>query len=294
MLLDEIRPMDRRDARPAGASLAVTYEGGDTKLYERIAPFVDYLEISPDSISRATDGGSAIDRETLAELIEIGGDKQFLIHGVGLSIASADGWSEDYLRLLDTLFERLPVAWHSEHLAYTMVGGKQLGTMLPPPRSQEALDLIRARVQQMRERYPVPFALEHVVRVLPDCKGDYSDAAFLNALGCDLIVDAYNLVCDRQNFAFDAEGFLAELDLSRAREMHIAGGGVHRGFRMDSHSRRADDATRDLAADILARAPNLRAVTFEFLKEAVPSLGHDAIAAELAALQEMLAHAEPR
>ncbi len=292
--------MDRRDAakRPAGTSLAVTYEGGDTALYDRIARFVDYLEISPDSISRATDAGSEIDRETLAELVEIGGDKQFLIHGVGLSIASADGWSEDYLRLLDTLFEHLPVAWHSEHLAYTMVGGQQLGTMLPPPRSQEALDLICERVQQMRRRYPVPFALEHVVRVLPDYPGTYSDADFLNALtreaGCEFIVDAYNLVCDRQNFAFDAEGFLAELDLTRAREMHVAGGGVHRGFRMDSHSRRADGETRTLAASILARAPNLRAVTFEFLKEAVPSLGADAICAELAALKEMLVHAEPR
>ena len=168
--------------RPARPALATTYEGGAPSLFERIADQVDLLEIAPDSISRTTETGCAIDRDILAELKEIGRDKGFLIHGVGLSIASADAWQDDYLQLLDELFEHLPVVWHSEHLGYTRVDGEQLGTMLPPPRTREALDLICERVATLRARYPVPFLLEHIVRILPDSGGDYSDAEFMNAL----------------------------------------------------------------------------------------------------------------
>src|SRR5215471_14378249 len=94
--------------------LATTYEGGDPRLLERICPLVEYLEISPDSISRTTAAGSALNPAVMSELNGIARGKAFLIHGVGLSIASASGWSEDYIRLLDDLFSRLPVAWHSE------------------------------------------------------------------------------------------------------------------------------------------------------------------------------------
>lgn len=282
--------------RPAAVGLAATYEGGDPALLERLVPLVDYIEISPDSISRATDDGLVLDGGVMAELENCG--TRFLVHGVGLSIASASGWSDGYLGVLDRLFERLPIAWHSEHLGYTMVDGEQLGTMLPPPRSTEALDLICERVTRLRARYAVPFLLEHVVRIVPDAPGEYSQSGFFNALarqsGCEVVIDAYNIECDRENFGFDANTFLDELDFSHVREMHVAGGGWHKGVRMDVHSRRMDQATRARAADILARAPHLNAVTFEFLKQAIPSLGHDEICAELASVREMLSHAEPR
>ncbi len=279
--------------RPASPALAATYEGGDPKLLARLVPLVDYIEISPDSISRDTGDGLVLDGGVMAELEGCGA--KFLVHGVGLSIASASGWSQGYLSLLDRLFERLPIAWHSEHLGFTMVDGEQLGTMLPPPRTPEALDLISERAAALRARYPVPFLLEHVVRIVPDAPAPYSEAAFFNALarqsGCEIVIDAYNIECDRENFGFDAGAFLDELDFSNVREMHVAGGGWHKGVRMDVHSRRMDAPTRARAADILGRAPNLKAVTFEFLKQAVPVLGHDAICAELAGLKEMLAHA---
>ena len=282
--------------RPAGTGLAATYEGGDPRLLERLVPLVDYIEISPDSISRETTDGLVLDAGTMAELEASGA--RFLVHGVGLSIASADGMSESYLRILDAVFERLPVEWHSEHLAYTTVGGENLGTMLPPPRTEEALDLICERATALRARYAVPFLLEHVVRILPDCPAPCSDAGFLNAVayrsGCELIFDAYNIECDRENFGFDADGFVEELDFSRVREIHVAGGGWHRGFRMDVHSRRADEATRARTLDALGRAPHAGAVTFEFLKQAVPGLGHEAICAELASLREVLVDAGPR
>jgi uncharacterized protein (UPF0276 family) len=201
--------------------------------------------------------------------------------------------------LLDQLFEQLPIAWHSEHLGYTRAGAHELGVMLPPPRTQESFDLICPRIAQMQERYGAPFLLEHIVRVLPDCEGQYSEAGFMNALsgatGCGFVIDAYNLVCDRRNFGFDVEAFLNEIDFAQAQELHIAGGAEFEGFSMDSHSRRSDLETRRLAAEILERnrsVASIQAVTFEFLSQAIPALGHNAIIDELAALRSDLIHDE--
>src|SRR5580700_4635839 len=111
-------------------ALATTYEGGDVVLLERLLERARYIEITPDTIARHTADGCELDPEALAELESIGGRARLLVHGVGLSIGSYEGCSEAYLRLVDELFSRFDIAWHSEHLAYTTVGGENLGTML--------------------------------------------------------------------------------------------------------------------------------------------------------------------
>jgi uncharacterized protein (UPF0276 family) len=134
--------------------------------------------------------------------------------------------------------------------------------------------------------------LEKVVRFLPEYPGDYSEAEFLNALcrqtGCGLLLDVYNLECDRKNFGFNIEQFLSELDLSNVVEMHLAGGVEYGGFQVDVHSHVTEESTLEIARDVLTRAPQVRAVTFEYLKEAVPRLGHDAICGELKRLRRTL------
>jgi uncharacterized protein len=275
-----------------GPGLAATYEGGDPRLLERLLPLVDFLEISPDVISVVDRKGCHLNSDIITELSNVSGRIKFLVHGVGLSIASAVGVSENYVRLLDDIFDRFAIAWHSEHLGYRSVEGEDLGTMFPPPRTQEVLDMLCERVTRLQRRFPVPFALEHVIRFIPDCPGDYSESAFLNALshetGCSLILDVYNLECDQENFGFDIQTFLRELDLASVKEIHLAGGERQNSFRMDAHTQLTDRSTRLLAKDVLQRAPHVGAVTFEYLKEVIPELGHDAICGELRRLRQTL------
>jgi hypothetical protein len=272
-------------------ALAATYEGDDPVLLERIVDLIDTIEIAPDAIAQSR-GGRRLRSEILAEYASVADRVNFIAHGVGLSIGSYASWDTTYLELLDELFSRIELAWHSEHLTCTMVGGENVGSMLSLPHTEEALELVCARVDALQRRYPVPFLLEHVIRLLPQAPGTYSQAGFLNALtsrtGCGLILDAYNLRCDAINHGLDVEAFLAELDLAPVRELHVAGGVQHKGFQLDIHSRPVADDTFALALDIIGRAPNLRIVTYEFLKEAVDSLGHDAICAELSRLGRVI------
>lgn len=273
-------------------ALATTYEGGHPDLLEQLTPLVDYIEISPDSIAHRTGERYQLHPAIVEEFTRSGVKKRFLVHGVGLSIASAEGFSERYIRLLDDVFSIFDVAWHSEHLGYTTVEGEPLGTMLPPPRTREMLDILCERVRFLRERYGVPFLLENVIRLLPDYAPEFSEAEFMNQLaqntGCGFLLDAYNLECDAYNLGFEIEPFLGELDLARVREMHIAGGVRHEGFQLDVHSRCVADSTLRLAAKILRRAPGIQAVTFEYLKEAIPHLGAGAICGELARIRKEL------
>jgi uncharacterized protein (UPF0276 family) len=273
-------------------ALAVTYNGEDPELLERLVPLVEVIEISPDAIARSDRGRARLRPQILEEFAAVTRRVKLIAHGVGLSIGSFDHWEEGYLHLLDQLFERFDLEWHSEHLGYAVVAGENLGTMFPLPRTREALDLVCGRVRILQERYRVPFLLEHVINLLPDPPSEFSPAGFLNEItrstGCGLVLDAYNLECDAYNHGLDVATFLDELDFSSVIELHLAGGIRHKGFQLDVHSSPTDGGTISLALEIIERAPQLRAVTYEYLKDAVGLLGHDAICAELVRIRRAM------
>jgi uncharacterized protein len=268
---------------------AVTYEAHDRELLEQLVPLVDYLEVTLDSIAISEGGRVFLDPVVLSELQSVAGQVRFIVHGIGLSIASHDGYSEAYLRLVDEFLEKVPAAWHSEHLGYTMVDGENLGTMLAVPKTQQMLEIICERVETIQSRYALPFLIENIVHLLPDYPGDYSEAAFLNALceqtNCNLLLDVYNLECDAFNHGFDIPAFLSELHLENVREIHMACGVEHRGFLVDVHSHLLRPSTVDLAQQVVNQANGVWAVTFELLSEAVPVLGREAVVNEVSRLR---------
>ncbi len=278
--------------RETSTSVAIgaTYEGRDPALLERMLPLVDYVEVTLETISEVNDRGISLSGDIMRELKNIGKEAQIIVHGVSLSIGSHEGWSPTYLRLLDDFLEQVDVAWHSEHLAYTKVNGEHLGIMLALPKTEEALDMVCERVSAIQERYGIPFLLENTVHVIPDCPSDYSEAGFLNELtdrtGCWLILDAYNLECDAHNHGFDIPAFLDELRHDSVRELHVACGVEHNGILLDVHSQLARNSTVDLAQDVVRRSEgSAQVVVYEFMPEAIPGLGHPAIAEQLRRLR---------
>lgn len=280
----------RAGSRPCVA-LGVSYEGRDPALLEQMLPHVDYIEVTPETIAEVVGDDIVLSADVVAELKNIDKYVKIIVHGVSLSIGSHDSWAPTYLRLLDDLLDQVNVAWHSEHLGYTKVDGEHLGIMLAMPKTEQALDLISDRVIAIQQRYGLPFLLENIVHVIPDCPGDYSDAGFLNALadrtGCGLLLDIYNLECDEHNHGLDIPAFLAELNGNHVRELHVACGVVKNGFMLDVHSRLTRPRTVTLAHEAIQKvARNAQVVVYEFMPEAVPGLGHAAIGHELSQLRK--------
>ena len=118
--------------------------------------------------------------------------------------------------------------------------------MVEPPWTHEALELIAGRICALQDRYGAPFLIEHVARAFAEGEDDEMDtASFINALqrrtGCGLLLDVYNLECDHHNFAADPIRLLDALDLAAVCEIHVAGGTMHHGYKMDIHSRTVTD-----------------------------------------------------
>jgi uncharacterized protein (UPF0276 family) len=291
-VLDGRQPTPHGDghglARRHRTGVGTTYWGRDPELLAAILPLVDYIEVTPDVLAVMGPQGLFLPGDVISELRDIGRDAMIVVHGVGLSIGTATGYSTSYLHLLDALVEQVDVAWHSEHLGYTMVGGQFLNAMFTLPRTREAFDLVCSRVEEIQARYGLPFSLENVVHLLPDPAGEYSEAEFLNeitgATGCGVLLDAYNLCCDAHNYALDVEAFLAELHLETVREVHVAGGVTRGSLMLDVHSRQIAPDTAALARTILDGAPNVGATVYEVMPEATRVLGAPAIAAELESL----------
>ncbi len=278
---------------PSKALLGASYVGYQSVLMERLLPLVDALEITPDILRVDAADASRLDAMAIAQLRECASHAAILVHGIGLSIGSAEQWNEPYLHTLDTLFNAVPVQWHSEHLGYTTVDGQFMGTMLPLPRTQEALALLSRRCEAISTRYGVPFLLENVAPLLPDAPGDYSAAAFLNQLSanapCEVLLDLYNLECEAHNNGLDIAAFLNEIHLSEIREMHIACGVVREGLWTDVHSRPTGPSTLDLLQRTLADPRSKQPIViFEFLREALPVLGVDGIVGELTRLRQLI------
>ena len=271
--------------------IGFSYGGRDPDLAEKLVPVVDYLELTPDDLVVVDGDRTRLDPEVIAHLRDLGSEVPFVAHGVGLSIGTATGVSAIYLSVLDQLLDAIELELHSEHLGYTTVDGHFLGTMLNVPRTDEALDLITGRVGELQERYGLPFLLENVANLLPDPGGSWSPAGFLNELvdrtGCGLILDVYNLECDRANVGRDVGAYLAEIRFDAVAEIHVAGGVQEAGFQLDVHSRRTRPSTLELAGQVTDRIPGTR-VTFEALPQAVPAIGHDGIIEELTRLRAFL------
>jgi uncharacterized protein len=261
-----------------------------------VLPDISVLEVTPDALVNGGASG-ALDGDALAELQQVACEIDVVAHGVGLSIASFDSWWADYLRYLDQLAAAVPLKWHSEHLGYTRVNGEFLGTMLPAPRTEEMLDLLVRRIWRLQARYGIPFLVENVVGLLPDYPGNYTDAEFLNRLveatGCGLLLDVYNLRCDEANRGLHIEPFLSELRLDAVVEVHVAGGTSYRGLALDVHSRVPEQATLELAGEVTSRSANVRLVTFELLDEAVAALGATDIVSSLRQVKGAVGGAVP-
>jgi hypothetical protein len=244
-------------------------------------------------MGQVVDGRAELLPGRLNRLREYADRVALIAHGVGLSLGSHEGMHQPYLTLLDALFDVLPILWHSEHLGFCRVDGHFMGTLLSMPATHEALDLICARVDQIQNRYEQKFLVENVASVVGDPPVDYSKAGFMNEIvartGCGLLLDVYNLECDAHNHGLDIGGFLDELNLDAVVELHLARGDEHGKFLMDVHSRRLAETTLALARSVVARTPNVRAITYELLPEAIPLVGYDGIAEEMINLRRIFA-----
>jgi uncharacterized protein (UPF0276 family) len=281
---------------PPRLGVGFTYQRGLHSVLETCRELIDFYEISPDLLctEHVVNDRGILDYQPqlLEEALAWCADRPLVVHGLGLSIGSASGWNEAYLRILDSFHQRRRFAWHSEHLGFMLTArpdGTPLhtGVPLPLPFTEESLDLLVPRARALSERYEVPFLLENLTYYLPDLLSDggRDEVAFLNDLtersGCGLLLDLYNFHCNAVNFGFDARQALDRLRLDRVVEVHLAGGVTHDGFLVDVHSDIIPEPVWDLVDWLAPHLSHLSGITYELLEQALPIVGVERIGRQL-------------
>lgn len=154
-------------------------------------------------------------------------DYPFSLHGVGLGLGSARGFSEHHLQRVCALAERLEPALISEHLCWGAVADRHLNDLLPLALNDAALDLLCERVGRVQDALKRPILLENVSTYLRFDDDAMSEAQFMAALarrtGCGLLLDINNLYVNQCNHGEDALAAIAAIAVGSVGEMHLAG-----------------------------------------------------------------------
>ena len=233
------------DALPACSRLPLaTGIGLRAAHHERVQgerPDIAWLEVHTENFL----GGGATPAvlESLRERYAIS------LHGVGLSLGSADGLDEEHLARIAALVRRLDPAAVSDHVSWSVTGGVYFNDLLPIPYDEEALSVIARNVMRFQEAIGRPVMVENPSTYLRHTQSDRAEPQFLAELcqrsGCGLLLDVNNVFVSSENHGDDAQAYLAAIAHLPIGEVHLSGHHLrqigNRSIRIDDHGSPVSD-----------------------------------------------------
>jgi uncharacterized protein len=171
------------------------------------------------------------------------------LHGVGLSLGSAEGLDEEHLARIAALVRRLEPAAVSDHVSWSVTGGVYFNDLLPIPYDEEALSVIARNVLRYQDAIGRPVMVENPSTYLRHAQSDRAEPQFLAELcrrsGCGLLLDVNNVFVSTQNHGDDAEDYLATIAHLPIGEIHLSGHHLrqigNRAIRIDDHGSPVSD-----------------------------------------------------
>ena len=213
-------------------------------------PAVAWLEVHSENYF--VEGGPAI-----AALEDIRRDYPISLHGVGMSLGSADALDAGHLARLKELIARIDPAAVSEHLCWSHVDGRHLNDLLPLPYTDEALTLVCERVDAVQSALRRTLLVENVSAYVRFDDDAMSEWAFVVAVarrtGCKLLFDVNNIYVNAVNHGFDASDYLAAIPGDAVAEIHLAGFDASGRCLIDTHGARVAAPVWALYRDAVAR-----------------------------------------
>lgn len=163
-----------------------------------------------------------------AALLERAGEMAPLsLHGVGLSLGSAQALDQRHLQALRALHARARPQLVSEHLCWNAVDGQHFSDLLPLPRNHRVLAHLAGRIAQVQDTLGRQLLIEHLAGYLEYADDGLAEPEFLLELvrrsGCGLLLDLNNLWVSAHNLGFDPVAWLDALEPAAVGQYHLAG-----------------------------------------------------------------------
>ncbi|KQZ25927.1 DUF692 domain-containing protein [Duganella sp. Root1480D1] len=211
---------------------------------------VDFVEVISENFMVA--GGQP--RDILRRVRE---KHPVVLHGVSMSLGSADGLRPDYLARLCTLVEEIEPMFVSDHLSWSRIGRFNSHDLLPLPYTQEALNIICNNIDQAQEALGRTMLVENPSSYLAYAESTMTEWEFISAMskrtGCGLLLDVNNVFVSASNHGFDPLDFLRGMPMNRVCQIHLAGHSQGDGLLIDTHDSAVNDAVWSLYQQAMAR-----------------------------------------
>jgi uncharacterized protein (UPF0276 family) len=214
-------------------------------------PPLGFVEVHAENYMAET---AALDR-----LLDLRRDYSVSVHGVALSLGSAEQLDRRHLDRLKTVVERLEPMLVSEHLAWSAIGGVYLNDLLPLPYTEESLQMFCRHVDEAQEALGRRLLIENPSSYLRFCDSTLSEAEFLTETarrtGCGILCDVNNIYVSAINFGFDPITYLDALPGDAIGEIHLAGHHAAEdvGILIDNHGSRVAQPVWELFGGVLRR-----------------------------------------
>ena len=194
----------------------------------RTKPAIDWLEVHPENYM----GAGGLPHKYLREITET---YPLSIHGVGLSLGSVNGVSDEHLAALTHVVKRYQPAQVSEHLSWSHWNQHFLNDLLPLPYNQESLAVVANNIHKVQDALKQKIYVENPSSYLEFHQSDMSETGFLRELvkqtDCGLLLDINNVYVSVNNQHSSqnssqhqsAEDYINDYPLSAVGEIHLAG-----------------------------------------------------------------------
>jgi len=209
--------MNGKRALPSGAGIGLRAPHVGELLATR--PAVPWLEVHPENYMS---GGPA-----LVLLDAVRREYPVSLHGVGLSLGTAEDIDARHLSRLRSLVDRLEPCLVSEHLSWSTAGGAYLNHLLPLPYTDETLGVVADHIDEVQNALGRRILIENPSSYLRFRHSSMAEPHFLAELarrtGCGLLCDVNNIYVSAWNVGLDAGSYLDALPVPAIGEIHLAG-----------------------------------------------------------------------
>ena len=210
---------------------------------------VDFVEVISENFM--VDGGQP--RHILRQVRE---RHPVALHGVSMSIGSADGLKADYLRRLKSLADEIQPLFVSDHLSWSRIDHFNSHDLLPVPYTEEALDMVCRNIEMAQDTLGRTMLFENPSSYLAFGDAAMTEWEFLYAMskrtGCELLLDVNNVFVSATNHGFDAHAYLRGLPAERVRQVHLAGHSQGTELLIDTHDSPVHAGVWSLYAEAIA------------------------------------------
>jgi uncharacterized protein (UPF0276 family) len=214
-------------------------------------PKVDWFEIISENFMD-TDGKP---KRNLAKIKE---HYPIVMHGVSMSIGSVDSVNSEYIKKLKKLIDWVNPAWISDHLCWTGVAHKNTHDLLPLPYTEESLNHIIKRIQEVQDILGRRIALENPSTYLEFKHSTIPEAEFIAAMAkesdCDLLLDVNNVYVTCYNHRLNPKTYLDALPLEHVIQIHLSGHSNKGNHIVDTHDDHVIDDVWNLYKYVVQRA----------------------------------------